>query len=451
MAMTAWSAKVLSSSICLSVNGRTSIRRITMTPTGASSRIRGVARMVRRPCPAGAPGPPGTRRAQSARRCRRMWIVRRSMTARPDGVSTGHRAKVEPWRHRHRAEVGHPAQHVALDPEDEHVGRAAQLSRALGHRVQHRLDVRRRAGDDAQDLGGRRLLLERLGQLAGALLDLAAPAWRRTPAAGPAIWLNWSASASSSSPVLTSIRWSSSPAPIRAAPAWRAWIGRDHAPRQHQARERPTARTPSTTQHDRPLDRRRRGARTPPPAAARRRPTQPQRRDGRVRGQHLAALRIAGDRHLLRPLARAAGSAASAPSPASSSASVVFCSTRLMSGCAMRAPWRVDDVGVAGLADLDLGDDVPDELQIHLGHRDAGAAALRHGDRHVRLGFLAEVHRAEVDVGRPWPRGTSGRASSRCRLPITSMASRDTRSCSWPCGVEVAELGDRQHLRRSRR
>ena len=40
-----------------------------------------------------------------------------------------------------------------------------------------------------------------------------------------AMLLNWSPSASSSSPVRTSIRWSSSPAPIRAAPARSAWMG----------------------------------------------------------------------------------------------------------------------------------------------------------------------------------------------------------------------------------
>ena len=36
----------------------------------------------------------------------------------------------------------------------------------------HRLQVGRRAADDAQDLAGRRLLLQRLGQLAVALLQL---------------------------------------------------------------------------------------------------------------------------------------------------------------------------------------------------------------------------------------------------------------------------------------
>ncbi len=49
MAITAWSAKVSRSSICLSEKGRTSRRRIRMAPRGCSSRNRGVARVVRWP------------------------------------------------------------------------------------------------------------------------------------------------------------------------------------------------------------------------------------------------------------------------------------------------------------------------------------------------------------------------------------------------------------------
>ena len=51
--------------------------------------------------------------------------------------------------------------------------RVAQVRRALGHRIEHRLHVGRRVRDDAQDLADRGLLLERVGELAGALLDLA--------------------------------------------------------------------------------------------------------------------------------------------------------------------------------------------------------------------------------------------------------------------------------------
>ena len=42
----------------------------------------------------------------------------------------------------------------------------AKRVRRLDDRVEHRLQVDRRAADDLQDLGGRGLLLQRLGQLA---------------------------------------------------------------------------------------------------------------------------------------------------------------------------------------------------------------------------------------------------------------------------------------------
>ena len=44
MAMTAWSAKVLRSAICLSVKGRTSVRRIMIAPMGSPSRSSGAAK-----------------------------------------------------------------------------------------------------------------------------------------------------------------------------------------------------------------------------------------------------------------------------------------------------------------------------------------------------------------------------------------------------------------------
>jgi hypothetical protein len=47
MAMAAWSAKVVTSSTCLSVKGWTWGRRMTITPITALSRSIGTARMVR--------------------------------------------------------------------------------------------------------------------------------------------------------------------------------------------------------------------------------------------------------------------------------------------------------------------------------------------------------------------------------------------------------------------
>ena len=49
IAMTAWSAKVVTSSICLSVKGRTLRREMAMTPTGTPSRSSGTPSIVRKP------------------------------------------------------------------------------------------------------------------------------------------------------------------------------------------------------------------------------------------------------------------------------------------------------------------------------------------------------------------------------------------------------------------
>ena len=61
--------------------------------------------------------------------------------------------------------VGHEMQGVALQPEDARVVGGTEAGGALGRRVQHGLQVGRRARDDPQDPGGRGLLLTRLGKL----------------------------------------------------------------------------------------------------------------------------------------------------------------------------------------------------------------------------------------------------------------------------------------------
>jgi len=72
-----------------------------------------------------------------------------------------------------RAVVSDEAESIVVQPEDRGVRRLAQPSRALGHGVEHRLDVGRRAADDAQDLARRRLLLQRLGEVAVGVRQLA--------------------------------------------------------------------------------------------------------------------------------------------------------------------------------------------------------------------------------------------------------------------------------------
>jgi hypothetical protein len=63
---------------------------------------------------------------------------------------------------------------------------------------------------------------------------------------------------------------------------------------------------------------------------------------------------------------------------------------------------RVDHVRVPRLADPDLGDDVPDDLEVDLGGRHLGAGLpRRHRDDHVGLGLVPEVHGTEVRRPRP--------------------------------------------------
>ena len=62
--------------------------------------------------------------------------------------------------------VGDQVQQLAVKPADHTVGRIAEPHRASGDRVEHRLAVGRRAGDDPQDLARGRLLVEGLGQIA---------------------------------------------------------------------------------------------------------------------------------------------------------------------------------------------------------------------------------------------------------------------------------------------
>ena len=62
-------------------------------------------------------------------------------------------------------------------------------------------------------------------------------------------------------------------------------------------------------------------------------------------------------------------------------------------------PLRADHIGVAALADLDLRDHVPDELEVDLGDADAGVAPRAgDGERHVGLGLAPEVDRAVIDL-----------------------------------------------------
>ena len=68
------------------------------------------------------------------------------------------------------AVVRHQLEECAIHPEHQAITRVTDTSGVLGHRVQNRLEIGRRAADRAEDLGGGGLLLQRLGKLARALL-----------------------------------------------------------------------------------------------------------------------------------------------------------------------------------------------------------------------------------------------------------------------------------------
>src|SRR5713226_7387098 len=61
---------------------------------------------------------------------------------------------------------------MAVEPVNKAVLRLAEPRRALGDHVEHRLDVSQRATDNIEDLAGRGLVFESLGQLLRARLHL---------------------------------------------------------------------------------------------------------------------------------------------------------------------------------------------------------------------------------------------------------------------------------------
>ena len=167
IAITAWSAKVCSSVDLLC--------RRTGRPRRAQTRSR---RSPRRRCSSGT-----ARHAAVASRLRSVAHARWYAPDRPATSATATDARVEDRacrdRCRGRAARGNAAPHrrsasalnavsatrcsrsPSISAGTPPTGRRAG-ARALGDRVEHRLHVGRRAADDAQDLGRRGLLLERL-------------------------------------------------------------------------------------------------------------------------------------------------------------------------------------------------------------------------------------------------------------------------------------------------
>ena len=150
---------------------------------------------------------------------------------------------------------------------------------------------RGRAADDLQDSLGRRLLLERLGQLAACAPRPSAPG-RRTIRKRAVMLLNSSARASSSSPVRTSIAGPSAPAPMRAGARLQRVDRRRPCAARGTGSRAPRAPRPSEQQHAGPQDRARRAAEGLDAAAARRTRASPAGCTRCVGGQDLPPLEV---------------------------------------------------------------------------------------------------------------------------------------------------------------
>ena len=62
-------------------------------------------------------------------------------------------------------------------------------------------------------------------------------------------------------------------------------------------------------------------------------------------------------------------------------------------------PLLIDHIGITVAPDLQPTDDIPDQLEIHIGDGDTGiSAGPGDGNGQVGLGFVAKVHRTERDL-----------------------------------------------------
>ena len=153
MAMTAWSAKVVTSSICFSVNARTDLRCKVMTPIGVPSLIKGTPRkIVRVPlnfspadrCIRDRPGYP------------RFVCSLPSIKARPTAVprSVAGRVRREVLvKFPRAAECRLVLVNHTLWPRQSSDVSFAKPSRQLHEHVQHGLQIESRATDNLEHIG----------------------------------------------------------------------------------------------------------------------------------------------------------------------------------------------------------------------------------------------------------------------------------------------------------
>ena len=172
IAMTAWSAKVRTSSICRSVNGSTRFRERPITPRWLPSRSSGTPRLVRRP-DATASGIRVVRVSEDVLDMHDPAFERRPPG---DAVATGDNcslARIAQYSGSVASGGRHTAVDLALAYEDRRGIGAAKPGGRFDHCVQHRLHIGGRAADDVEHVAGRGLVFERFLEVARAGLQFA--------------------------------------------------------------------------------------------------------------------------------------------------------------------------------------------------------------------------------------------------------------------------------------
>ena len=175
IAITAWSAKVSTSSICLSVNGRGSCGQgeWRRSDPSRSSGTPSIVRTARCRVPRVYSGSARTSGHDDFRK----WTRRQSIPVRAprSGFIDTQRSSLREAREA----VASPQQgRRRAAPMDVRLVGLAKPRRRLDQRIEHRLQIEGRAADDLEHVGGGGLLLQRLAQLVEQpVFSMAMTAW----------------------------------------------------------------------------------------------------------------------------------------------------------------------------------------------------------------------------------------------------------------------------------
>ena len=316
---------------------------------------------------------------------------------------------------------------------------ARELRRLRHDRVEHGLQIERRV-DRLADLAERAQLGDRLGELAGAVLDLALEVGVGfLELAGHVVELvgePFELVAGLDRDALAQV------APADALGARAQGLDRHHhAARQEDAGEHRQGQA-EQQQPGRALDRleqRRIGL-----LARQLDEHDPARLgDRRIGGEHLAAAHVLRLLHQL--LLRAGGGLARRPH-LRQPRHVGVAQHQADVGVRDQAALGVDHVGLPALADLDPGHHLPDQLEVDLGDAHAGVAAgAGERERHVGLGFAAEIDRPVIDLlGHRLAEFRVLGEVGLARHHVHGEARHPQLLAAG--GVELGQLGDRRHL-----